>query len=251
MTTPTKGIRKRNLYDPKSDKPYRLSRSRLENFLRCARCFYLDRRLGVDQPSGFPFNLNSAVDHLLKCEFDEYRAQGKPHPLMVENGIDALPYRHERLDEWRENFKGVTALHGPTNLIVTGAVDDLWVDPQGRVIVVDYKATSKNGEVTLDAPWQISYKRQMEIYQWLLRRNGLDVFDTGYFVYCNGRRDTGAFNARLDFTIKVIPYEGDDSWVETCVTDAHACLSGDQIPPSKPDCGFCRYRRAADLVENR
>ena len=47
--------------------------------------------------------------------------------------------------------------------------------PGGELIVVDYKATSKDGEVTLDAPRQDGYKRQMEFYQWLLRCNGFTV----------------------------------------------------------------------------
>ena len=46
------------------------------------------------------------------------------------------------------------------------------------LIVVDYKATSKNSEVNLDAEWQIGYKRQMEFYQYLLRNNGFKVSDT-------------------------------------------------------------------------
>ena len=133
--------------------------------MNCPRCFYLDRRLGIGQPPGFPFNLNSAVDTLLKKEFDVYRAKQAPHPLMMENGIEAMPYAHASLDEWRENFKGVTTLHQVTNLLISGAVDDLWVNSAGKVIVVDYKATSKEGEVGLEAAWQRGYKRQMEIYQ--------------------------------------------------------------------------------------
>ena len=62
--------RTRNIFDPKSKEPFRLSRSRLELFVDCPRCFYLDRRLGTDRPPGFPFTLNSAVDTLLKKEFD-------------------------------------------------------------------------------------------------------------------------------------------------------------------------------------
>jgi ATP-dependent exoDNAse (exonuclease V) beta subunit len=71
-------------------------------------------------------------------------------------------------------------------------VDDLWQSPNGEIIVVDYKSTSKDGEVGLDAEWQGGYKRQMEIYQWLLRSNGFNVSNTGYFVYCNGKRARGA-----------------------------------------------------------
>ena len=36
-------------------------------------------------------------------------------------------------------------------------------------------------------------KRQMEIYQWLLRKNGFKVSDTGYFVYANGITDARSF----------------------------------------------------------
>ena len=244
-----KARRTRNIFDPASAGPYKLSRSKLEMFLNCPRCFYLDRRLGVGQPPGFPFNLNSAVDALLKKEFDDYRGRQEPHPLMVANGIDAVPYDHPSLDEWRENFKGVSTLHGDTNLKIAGAVDDLWINPAGEVIVVDYKATSKNGEVGLDAAWQDGYKRQMEIYQWLVRRQGLPVSDTGYFVYCNGRRDRPSFDARLDFDIRVLPYEGDDGWVEGCIQAAHRCLLGDWVPAPGEDCDFCRYRAAAREVE--
>jgi hypothetical protein len=115
--------------------------------------------------------------------------------------------------------------------------------------VVDYKATSKDSEVNIDAEWQISYKRQMEFYQWLLRCNGLTVSTTGYFVYCNGRRDREAFDGRLEFAVKIISYVGDDSWVEPCILDAHRCLTSKDIPPRNPICDFCNYRAAAREVE--
>ncbi|HVY67280.1 MAG TPA: hypothetical protein VHA30_00050, partial [Patescibacteria group bacterium] len=60
--------RTKYLFDPRSKYPFRLSRSKIDLFLNCPRCFYLDRRLGVALPPGFPFALNSAVDHLLKKE---------------------------------------------------------------------------------------------------------------------------------------------------------------------------------------
>lgn len=242
------GKRTKNLYVPGASQPFRLSRSKLELFLNCPRCFYMDRRLGVGQPPGFPFNLNSAVDHLLKKEFDVHRAQGKPHPLMESYGVDAVPYQHEQLDVWRENFTGVGFHHKPTNLYIFGAVDDVWVNPAGELIIVDYKATSKDGEVNLDAAWQDGYKHQMEIYQWLFRQNGFNVSPTGYFVYCNGKRDKEAFDAKLEFDIKLIPYVGDDSWIEGVIQKASACLDG-QLPPISNSCDFCVYRQAASGVE--
>lgn len=244
-------VRKRNIFDPHSSKPFKLSRSRLENFLKCPCCFYLDRRLGVDQPSGPPFSLNSAVDELLKKEFDQYRAKQEPHPLMTENRVDAIPFQHPDLDRWRENFKGLEVHHKETNLIISGAIDDVWVQPDGNLIIVDYKATSKNGEVSLDADWQISYKRQMEIYQWLMRGQGLPVSDTGYFVYTNGRKDLDAFHDQLQFKTKLIPYTGNADWVEPAIREAHACLMLDSIPESRPDCEFCQYREAAANITSQ
>jgi len=242
--------RTRNLYDPAGIKPFKLSRSKIDLFLECPRCFYLDRRLGVGRPPGFPFALNSAVDALLKQEFDMHRAQGTPHPLIVKYGIDARPVPHEDLEKWRHNFTGVQYLHSGTNFLVFGAIDDLWINAQDEYLVVDYKATAKSESITeLNKDWHAGYKRQMEIYQWLLRKNGLVVSDTGYFVYCNGRADREAFNGKLEFEVTLIAYTGSDRWVEDAIRDAHSCLSADHIPDPSAGCDYCAYRSAADEVE--
>jgi hypothetical protein len=107
--------------------------------------------------------------------------------------------------------------------------------------VVDYKATSKADDVTLDADWQIGYKRQMEFYQWLLRQNGYAVAAQGWFVYCNGIKDKPAFNQQLDFKISMLPYVGDDSWVEPTLHDIKQCLESDAVPEATDDCEFCQY----------
>ncbi|MFH0749493.1 MAG: PD-(D/E)XK nuclease family protein [Candidatus Gottesmanbacteria bacterium] len=242
--------RTRNKYDADSSEPFRLSRSKIDLFINCPLCFYLDRKLGVAQPPGFPFNLNSAVDTLLKKEFDIHRAAGTQHPLMKAYGIDAVPFVNEKMDEWRDSLRaGITFQIEGTKVVVTGGVDDVWVKPNGELLIVDYKATSKEAEVTLDADWQIGYKRQMEIYQWLFRKNGFTVSTTGYFVYCNGNADKEAFDGKLEFDIKIIPYIGDTSWVEKTIHDAIECLNGNELPDSGPDCAYCQYRKAVKMYE--
>jgi hypothetical protein len=235
-------MRTRNLYKPGAAMPFTLSRSRVENFLSCPRCFYIDRKLGVEPPSGPPFNINTAVDHLLKKEFDAYRERGEPHPYMVQAGIDAIPFAHPRLDEWRENFKGVRHVHVPSGFELSGAIDDLWQERgTGRLIVADYKATAKDSEVGIDAGWQIGYKRQMEFYQWLLRQNGFDVSDTGYFVYCNGDRSQDRFDGVVRFKVSMIPYTGNAAWVEPALMAARSCLESDTPPAAGEDCEQCAY----------
>ncbi len=238
-------VRSRNLYNPQRDQPFKLSRSKIDLFIECPRCFYIDRRLGTGRPPGFPFNLNSAVDALLKAEFDTYRVAEMTHPLLEGYGIDARPVAHEYLDKWRANFTGVQHLHESTNFLVFGAIDDLWKDKAGNFIVVDYKATSKKEPITvLDQDWQSGYKRQLEVYQWLLRRNGCTVSNTGYFVYCNGRADAEAFDGKLEFDVTLIPYDGNDDWVEATLQLINTCLNEDQIPAAGPECDFCAYIKA-------
>lgn len=125
------GRRTRNLYVNDSSHPFKVSRSGIESFIECPRCFYLDRKLGIARPGGLPFNLNSSVDALLKKEFDIYRESKSTHPLMKEYSIDAIPYSHPDLETWRENFKGIQFHHKATNLLITGAVDDIWINRNG------------------------------------------------------------------------------------------------------------------------
>jgi hypothetical protein len=206
--------RTKGLYDPNGTEPFRISRSKIDLFLDCPRCFYLDQRFGIKRPEFPAFSLNNAVDELLKREFDTHRAKGEPHPLMKTYKIDAVPLKDARLEEWRDAMRrGVQFPHGPTGLTVRGGVDDIWVTPKGELHVVDYKATSKKEEVSLDGYWQQGYKRQVEVYQWILRGIGEKVSDIAYFVYVNGKSDAKAFDGKLEFDVRVIAHKGDDSWV--------------------------------------
>lgn len=239
----------RNIFDPSSKEPFKISRSKIELFLECPKCFYLDLRFGIGRPPGYPFSLNAAVDKLLKKEFDTHRMGKSRHPLMEEYGIDALPYDNEKINDWRDTRKGISYLCQPSNFLFYGAVDDIWQNSSGQIHVVDYKATSKASEVTIDADWQMGYKRQIEMYQWLFKRNDFDVSDIGYFVYCNGNADKEAFDKKIEFDVKIIPYKGDSSWVEEAVSNAHKCLVSGEIPQRAEDCDYCRYREEAEKIE--
>lgn len=245
----TANFYKRSLpYKPGQKEPYKLSRSKIELFMQCPRCFWLDARLKITRPSGPPFQINKTIDELFKKEFDSYRSKKQPHPIMAKNSVQAIPFEHEDLDKWRHNFTGVTTLHEPTNLHIFGAVDDVWQNKDGELIVVDYKATSKNAEITIDSDWQIMYKRQMEIYQWLLKQNSFDVSNRGYFVYTNARMDVEGFGDHLEFRTKLIPYDGDASWVEGAISKMKECMDG-EIPEVGTaamggPCDFCTYAKS-------
>jgi hypothetical protein len=213
----------------------KLSRSKIELLFDCPRCFWLYAGHGISRPFGAPFTINNAVDFLLKKEFDEHRKNGTAHHLIEEAGIDAVPFMHEDIDRWRTNFTGIQYEDTEHDFLVFGAVDDIWVDPQGNLMVVDYKASgAKEGEL------YDSYKRQMEIYQWLLRKNGFKVNNRGYFVYCRVNKDNGFAHGNLSFNIKVQAYDGDDSWVDGKIGEARKILDG-ECPESSENCHYCKY----------
>ena len=230
-------------------KNWRLSRSKIDLFIECKRCFYIDNKLGTSRPKGYPFNLNSAVDKLLKKEFDIHRKAQSAHPLVKAYNLDFVPYSHPNIDEWRDALKGgIQYFHEKTGMLLSGGIDDVWQNSEGELIIVDYKATSKDEEVTLDADWQDGYKRQMEIYQWLFRLNGFKVSDTGYFVYVNGQTDRESFDGKLEFDVKLIPYTGKTDWIEKVIVSIKQCLEDPRIPKASDECDYCKYVEAVSAT---
>ncbi len=228
-------------------KKWRLSRSKLDFFIECPRCFYVDNKLGTKRP-GFPsFNLNIAVDELFKKEFDVHREKGTKHPIMEKYKIDAIPFAHQDMDKWRENFEGIEYHDEESGITISGAVDDVWVTPDEELIIVDYKSTSKDGTISelSDSPWDQQYKRQLGVYKWLLEKNGFKVQNTGYLVYANADKAVDAFDDRLIFETTLVSVEVETEWIEPTLDAIKGCLDSEQIPQSGPDCEYCPYREAA------
>ena len=238
-------------YDTASAEPFKISRTKLDLFTECPRCAFLDLRLGVKRPSLPAFTLNNAVDELLKREFDIHRAQASQHPLLAKYGLDAVPFNNSRMEEWRDALRrGIAYHHQPTNITLRGGVDDIWINPEGELIIVDYKATSKKVGPSSEDDLYDQYKRQMEIYQWLFRMNDFNVSATGYFVYVNGKSDAKAFDGKLEFDVTLIPYTGSDAWVEPKLYELKEMLMSDEIPSigiafGGGPCDYCTYREAA------
>lgn len=236
--------RRANLYQ--KGRPFSISRSKIDLFLECPRCFFLDRKLGLGRPSMPGFALNSAVDILLKNEFDLLRKNGEKHELMIKYGIDAIPLNHPDLPVWRDDvhrYKGASFIHKPTNLEICGIIDDIWINKKEELIIVDYKSTSTSAEISLEDEYKQGYKKQMEIYQWIFKMLGFQVNDTGYFVYANAGKNREKFDAKLEFELQIISYKGSTDWIEPVIYKIKECLDSDKIPVSDHDCEYCLYRK--------
>ena len=226
---------------------WKLSRSKIDFFMECPRCFYLDNKLGTKRPSFPSFNLNIAVDELFKKEFDIHRKAKTAHPIMHKYNIDAIPFAHPSLDSWRDPFVGIMHTHAATGLVVSGGVDDIWVKPDGTLIIIDYKATSKEGRIEAlgDSPWEKQYTRQLGVYRWLLEQNGLAVDPLGYLVYANADKSLDTFDDKLVFETTLVSVETDVSWIDQTLADIKTCLESETLPKIGDSCEFCPYREAA------
>ena len=230
-----------------SNVPFELSRSVIEKYIKCQKCFFNEKLYGVKPPSMPGFLLNTNTDTLLKKDFDQYRGR-ESHPIMRLAGLDYLiPFAHEDMNDWEDSLHfGLTpnkfnTWHRETNILFGGGLDDVWQNKEsGELHIVDYKSTAQMGKVRkpLDesfiAPpidpnkpdYKAAYRRQMDMYQWIMRRKGFEVSNVGYFVYVDGQHasQTGMIDsadptkAVMEFNTAIIPYRGDDSWVEKVLT---------------------------------
>ena len=159
---------------------------------------------------------------------------------MSKAGATVTSFTKPVFDDWTDYHRGLRYTIPDINVSFYGALDDVWVEGN-KMIVVDYKATSSDHDISIDDPWKIAYKRQVEMYQWLLRMNGYEVSDTAYFVYTNALKTPKLFGDRLEFETKLIAYEGKTDWVEPKIRAAYACLCGDSIPLAGEYCDLCKY----------
>jgi len=242
--------RKDSIYQKGSNNIFRISRSKLSTFIDCQRCFYLDRVKGLKEPSMPGWSLNSAVDELLKKEFDKCRKSKKPHPIMIENNLNFIPFDHDQIDKWRDSLKGgISYIDKDTNLEIFGGVDDIWFDKDSEeLVVVDYKAQSSNTPVEIDSylssPFHQGYKIQMSIYVYILKEMGFKTSDRVFFLVCNGEKSYDNFDKKLNFTTKLIPYITDISNIKNIIKEMKSVLESKDIPLINKSCEKCMYLEA-------
>jgi hypothetical protein len=265
--------RHRGTYKPEHPEPYEVSRSQIQSFKNCPACFWMNRVKGIKFPGMPGFLLNTATDTLLKKDFDKYRELQQPHPFMERHGLGHLvPYKHDDFETWTKSLQlGLRTYHEPSNLIIGGGLDDVWHDPKtDEIFIVDYKSTAGRRnedltdlqEITLIGAYKEAYKRQMDMYQWIMRQNGFNVSKTGYFVYVNGDQhfedgmlEDDIDKANMKFNVQLLSHEADDSWVEAAIMKLKDCLHQEDCPPHS-ESGFgpkgdkqCEYAQLFESMQ--
>ena len=233
------------IYSPGQNEQLKLSRTQVSLFKECQRCFYMKQRHGIGTPGSPPFLLNSAVDGLLKSEFEIYRESQTPHPLFKENKLNFVPYKSDLFGQ-QEKWRSIKYEDKKRNMILSGILDDLWLDKQsGKLILADYKATSTKKDIAIF----FTYKWQMDFYYWLLKKTESNVLTDTYFVYANADRYRESFDATLHFKLSLKKYVVDDSWVEPTLDNIRTVLDDDKIPDPYSECKNCNYAQQVASVD--
>ncbi|KKP28260.1 MAG: hypothetical protein UR12_C0021G0001 [candidate division TM6 bacterium GW2011_GWF2_30_66] len=263
----------------------KISLTDIKKFFECPRCFYFSRK-GIKLPfqSDDRFVYGKANDGILKKEFDECRRIGKCHPIMKKEHLEAIPLKNSNINKWKESNYGnggIKFFDKEKNCIFIGVVDDIWINQQGKFIIVDYKTTSKDF-ITLEDEQGVSYVRQLSFYAWLFKKNGYSVHSVGYlifdkpqtdFKYCmsdvyldkvprgeysfNPYAPVDEYKRILEFETLVVPVPIEDSWVDGALDSIIECLNNEEPPKpfrnkrtNKP-CSTCEFYFRLKMFEDR
>ncbi len=238
---------KKKLYIRNNPDPFLMNRTKLDLFADCRRCFYFDLIAGIKRPHGPPQVINNAINQVLKNEFNAYRLEEKPHPIMMNIKQNLLPAKHKDLEVWRNNFKGVQFLHKKTNLKLSGSITDLWVDKDtDEFVLVEYKSTAKKDTIKHDQIWP-GYWKQLSFYKYLFEKNEISINENGYIIILNASKKSERLNEKLTFETKIFTQKLDINWIEEQIYSAYKILQLDIPPPLSNNCKYCNYVNLAKI----
>ncbi len=222
---------------PKKEKSgfkYKLSPSRLNLYRECPRCFWLSLNKGLGRPDGpFP-SLPSGIDGVLKRHFDEYRKKGQLPKFLKDHNLDVKLFNDiTLLDEWRNNFKGVRYVDKKHNVLLRGAVDEILMRDD-ELVILDFKTRG----FPIKEDTHKSYQDQLNLYRFLLVKNGHKVSRRGYLLFFHPLTimDDGKFILKTEIVdMSLSAEEG-----EKLFNKAVKVLEG-KMPAASKDCGFCKW----------
>jgi len=217
---------------------YKLSPTSINLMLDCPRCFWLQLVKNIKRPAGIFPSLPSGMDKILKNHFDKFMERGELPPEIREYGLGngyKLFTDKAKLDIWRSNQKGIQYKDKTSGILLRGAVDNI-LEKGKKLIVLDYKTRG----YPLKEDTHEHYITQMDIYNFLLRKNGYDTEDYTYllFYYPKEVTDTG----EIVFVTKLIKIETDTNRGEKMFERAIKILQSEKPPEASKDCEYCKWR---------
>jgi len=215
---------------------FKLSPSSLNLMQDCKRCFWLDKHNIWKRPETIFPSLPSGMDRILKAHFDNFRDKGKLPPELCTNGHckDMKLFGKDEeekglLKVWRSNLKGIMFQDDKGN-ILHGAVDNILVK-ENKLIVLDYKTRG----YPIKEDTSEHYKNQLDIYNFLLQKNGFDTEDFSFLLFYIPKEvlETG----EVIFDTSLVKMPSNPKNAEKLFKSALELLNG---PCPKETCEWCQ-----------
>lgn len=179
--------------------PYKLSPSSLSLMGECPRCFWLSQHNVWKRPAGIFPSLPSGMDRILKAHFDKFRDRGELPPELRENNECkemVLFNDADKMKAWRNNLRGISYKDDKGN-VLHGAVDNIMKEGD-KLVVLDYK--TRGFELKEDT--HEHYQDQLNIYNFLLRKNGYETEDYAFLLFYVPKEVNETGEVIFDTTLK-------------------------------------------------
>ena len=182
-----------------AEKTFKLSASNLNLMKECPRCFWLDKHDVWKRPNGIFPSLPNGMDRILKVHFNKFRDKGELPPELCNNG-DCINLKLfddvELLKIWQNNRKGISYEDENGNILL-GAVDNIMMQGK-KLIVLDYKTRGYEPKENTHE----HYQDQLNIYNFLLRKNGFDTEDYSFLLFYVPKEVVSTGEVIFDTTLK-------------------------------------------------
>ena len=212
----------------------KLSPSSMNLIEECPRCFWLQVVKNVKRPSGAFPSLPSGVDKMLKEHFDRFRDKGDLPPELKYLKDVKLFDNKDLLKTWRNNLKGIEYYDKENDVLLHGAVDNL-LNNNGKLIVLDYKTRG----FALKEDTAHHYQDQIDIYNFLLRKNGYETEDYSYLLFYLPEQvmETGEFKFKNELVKMKVDVEHAEYLYKKAIKIVKC-----EMPEAGKDCVFCKWR---------
>ena len=213
--------------------PYKFSPSSLSLLKDCPRCFWLQFNKDIKRPAGIFPSLPSGMDKILKTHFDSFMKKGELPPELKDWNDDCKLFDNEELLKvWRNNLKGISWTDEKGNLF-RGAVDNILVKGK-KLIVLDYKTRG----YPLKDDTAEHYQDQLDIYNFLLRKNGYETEDYAYLLFYHPNKvdEEGDVVFNTDLVKMKISIKN----AERIFKEALGVLEG-EMPKAAEECDYCKW----------
>ena len=232
---------KKKLYSNNSARPFKLSRTKIDLFFECRRCFFLDQKFGIKRPHGTPLVLSNRIVDDFKKELNICRIEKNIHSKVKELNKNLIPISHNKLEEWKNSFKGASFLDDSTNLLIFGVVDDIWLNRStNKNHSVIIKSNSKKNQMSYENIWP-GYWRQLSLYSFLLSKNLLPMSSTGILVFINTPTSIDQMENKKNFNLNIFEKILDFDWIEPTIKEISKTLNKETSPESSKKCKYCNY----------